>query len=127
LPKDFRISTGGGGNLPQVTLQGSQSAFYFSYIALSKDFLKKRLSVSLSGVYLPKSHINITTKGVNATTGATTFDQLTDVHLTKSTEFRFNISYRIGNMTAQVKKTQKTISNDDQKEKDNSSVGQSPM
>lgn len=127
LPKDFRISTGGGGNLPQVTLQGSQSAFYFSYIALSKDFLKKRLSVSLSGVYLPKSHIIITTKGVNSTTGATTFDQLTDVHLTKSTEFRFNISYRIGNMTAQVKKTQKTISNDDQKEKDNSSVGQSPM
>jgi outer membrane receptor protein involved in Fe transport len=127
LPKDFRISTGGGGSLPQITLQGSQSAFYFSYMALSKDFLKKRLNVSLSGVYLPKSHIIITTKGINSSTGATTFDQRTDVHLTKSTELRMNVSYRIGTMNAQVKKTKATISNDDQKMKDNSSLGESPM
>jgi len=108
-------------------LQGSQSAFYFSYMAISKDFLKKRLNVSLSGVYLPHSHIIITTKGINSTTGATTFDQRTDVHLTSNTELRLNISYRIGNMNAQVKKTKKTISNEDQKVKDNSSVGESPM
>jgi len=127
LPNDFRISTGGGENLPQVNLQGSQSAFYFSYMAISKDFLKKRLNVSLSGVYLPHSHIIITTKGINSTTGATTFDQRTDVHLTSNTELRLNISYRIGNMNAQVKKTKKTISNEDQKVKDNSSVGESPM
>lgn len=127
LPKDFRISTGGGGNLPQVNLQGSQSAFYFSYAAFSKDFLKKRLNVSLSGVYLPQSHIVVTTKGINSTTGATTFDQRTDVHLTKNTELRLNISYRIGNINAQVKKTKATISNDDQKDKQNSSMGQSPM
>ncbi|MBP1677242.1 MAG: putative TonB-dependent receptor [Bacteroidetes bacterium] len=127
LPKDFRISTGGGGNLPQITLQGSQSAFYFTYMALSKEFLKKRLTVALSAVYLPESHIILTTKGVNSTTGATTFDQRTDVHLTKNTEFRLNVSYRIGSMTAQVKKTKATISNDDQKMKENSSMGQSPM
>ena len=127
LPKDFRISTGGGGNLPQVNLQGSQSAFYFSYMAISKDFMKKRLNVSLSGVYLPQPHIIITTKGINSSTGAVTFDQRTDVHLTKNTEVRLNISYRIGNINAQVKKTKATISNDDQKEKDNSSMGQSPM
>lgn len=127
FPKDFRISTGGGGNLPQVNLQGSQSAFYFSYAAISKDFLKKRLNVSLSGVYLPQPHIIITTKGINSINGTTTFDQRTDVHLTKNTEVRLNISYRIGNINAQVKKTKATISNDDQKEKDNSSMGQSPM
>lgn len=126
LPKDFKISTGGGANLPQITLQGSQSAFYFSYMALSKEMLKKRLTVSVSGVYLPVSHIIIKTKGLS-TTGETTFDQKTDVNLTKNTEFRLNLSYRIGNMNAQVKKTKKTITNDDQKEKDNSSVGDSPM
>lgn len=127
LPKDFRISTGGGGNLPQVNLQGSQSAFYFSYMALSKDFLKKRFNVSVSGVYLPKSHIIVTTKGINSTTGTATFDQRTDVHLTESTELRLNLSYRIGNMNTKVKKTKSTISNDDQKVKDNSSMGESPM
>ena len=46
LPKDFRISTGAGGNLAQINLQGSQSGFMFSYMALSKDFFKKRLNVS---------------------------------------------------------------------------------
>ena len=127
LPKDFRISLGGGGNLPQINLQGSQSAFYFSYMALSKDFLKKRLNVSISGVYLPQSHIKIKTTGIDSETGATTFKQYTDVHLTSNTELRLNISYRLGNMSTQVKKTNKTISNDDQKEKSNSGVGESPM
>jgi Outer membrane receptor proteins, mostly Fe transport len=127
LPKDFRISTGGGGMLPQINLQGSQSAFFFSYLALSKDLLKKRLNLSLSGVYLPKSHIIIDTHVKDAKTNAPTFDQRTDVHLTKTTELRFNVSYRIGSMNAQVKKTKATISNDDQKAKDNSSAGQNPM
>jgi outer membrane receptor protein involved in Fe transport len=127
LPKDFRISTGGGGNLPQINLQGSQSAFYFSYMALSKDFLKKRLNVSLSGVFLPKPHIILTTNGFSGANNQPTFTQLTDVHLTKSYEFRLNVSYRIGSMNMQVKKTNKTISNDDQKVKDNSNVGDSPM
>lgn len=127
LPKDFRISTGGGGNLPQITLQGSQSAFYFSYMAISKDFLKKRLNVSLSGVYLPNSHIVITTKGVDAKTGNPTFNQKTDVHLTKSTELRFNVSYRLGSMNMQTKKLKKTISNDDQKERSTSGFGETPM
>ncbi len=127
LPKDFRISTGGGGNLPQITLQGSQSAFYFSYMALSKDFLKKRLNVSLSGVYLPNSHIVITTKGVDANTGNPTFNQKTDVHLTKSTELRFNVSYRLGSMNMQTKKSKKTINNDDQKERSTSGFGETPI
>lgn len=127
LPKDFRISTGGGGNLPQINLQGGQSAFYFSYAALSKDFLQKRLNVSVSGVYLPIPHIYLTTKGINTLTGAATFDQKTDVHLTKNTELRFNVSYRIGAMNMQAKKTKKTITNDDQKEKENNTMGESPI
>jgi len=38
-----------------------------------------------------------------------------------------NVSYRIGAMNTQVKKTKKTISNDDQKMRDNSTLGESPM
>lgn len=127
LPKDYRISAGAGGNLPQVNLQGSQSAFYFSYMAISKALLNKRLNVSLSGVWLPKPHIILNTEGVNRTTGELTFRQLTDVHLTKSTELRLNISYRIGNVNAQVRTTRKTIDNDDQKMRETKSLGDAPM
>ena len=127
LPKDFRISTGAGGNLPQVQLQGSQSAFYFSYAALSKDFLKKRLNVSVSGVYLPKPEIIMTTNGINSTNQQPTFIQRTHVQLARITEIRLNVSYRLGSMNTEVKKTKKTISNDDQKKRDNSTLGESPM
>jgi len=127
LPKDFRISAGGGAMLPQVNLQGSQSSFFYSYLALSKDLLKKRLTLSMSGVLLPKQHIIITGKGYDSTTGALTYDQRTDVHIYPPCELRFNVSYRIGNMSAQVKKPKTTISNDDQKAKENDSTGQSPM
>lgn len=127
LPKEIRLSAGGGGNLPRITLQGSQSAFYFSYMALSKDFLKKRLNVSASGVYLPKPHIVITTNGYSGANNTPTFTQLTDVDLSQNLEFRLNVSYRLGDLKAQVKKTKTTISNDDQKAVDNSGVGQSPM
>ncbi len=120
LPKDVKVSGGGGGNLSEVLLQGKQSSFYFTYLALSKDFFNKRLNVSVSGVYLPKTHLNIETTASN-------FTQNTDVHLTQSTQFRLNISYRIGDITAKVKKAKATIENDDQKTKSNSSVGQAPM
>jgi hypothetical protein len=127
LPKSFRISTGVGGNLPQVNLQGSQSAFYFSYAALSKELLKKRLNISLSAVYFPKPEISISTIAYNATTQQKTFEQYTRVHLAQFPELRMNVSYRIGAMNTQVKKTKKTISNDDQKMRDNSTLGESPM
>jgi outer membrane receptor protein involved in Fe transport len=127
LPKDLRISLGGGGSLPQIMLQGTQSAFYFSYMAITKEFFKKRLSLSLSGVYLPLSHIYLSTNGTNIVNGLPTFKQTTDVHLTSNAELRFNVSYRIGNMKTQVKKTNSTIENDDEKVKENSSMGQSPM
>ena len=127
LPKDFRISTGAGGNLSQINLQGSQSGFMFSYMAVSKDFLQKRLNVSLSGVYLPFPQIVLTTKGEDIGNGIPTFEQRTVVDITKNTELRMNISYRLGSMNMQVKKTKKTISNDDQKEKQNSNFGESPM
>jgi hypothetical protein len=49
------------------------------------------------------------------------------VDITKNAELRMNISYRLGSMNMQAKKTSKTISNDDQKEKQNTSFGESPM
>jgi len=52
-----------------VNLTSSQSAFYFSWAGLSKDFMKKKLTLSLNAVYLPKSHILVTTKGIDSQSG----------------------------------------------------------
>jgi hypothetical protein len=127
LPKDIRMSVGGGGMLPQINLQGSQSAFYYSFFSVSKDLLKKRFNISMSATWLPKTHITLDTKGTNSATNTKTFDQHTDIHIGQPLEFRFNVSYRIGSMNAQMKKTRATISNDDQKAKSSSSAGQNPM
>jgi outer membrane receptor protein involved in Fe transport len=108
FPKDYRLSIGGGSNLPQVNLQGSQSAFFFSYMAFSKDLLKKRLTLSLVGIALPKQHIYINTN-------ATYFDQETNVYIYPPCELRFNVSYRIGSLNAQVKKPKTTINDNDLK------------
>ncbi|MBB3186166.1 TonB-dependent receptor domain-containing protein [Microbacter margulisiae] len=108
FPADYRLSVGGGANLPQVNLQGSQSSFLFSYMALSKDLLKKRLTLSLVGIALPKQHIYLNTH-------ATYFNQYTDVHIYPPCELRFNVSYRIGSLNAQVKKPKVTINNNDLK------------
>ncbi|MBP1640375.1 MAG: putative TonB-dependent receptor [Bacteroidetes bacterium] len=127
LPKDMRMSVGGGGMLPQINLQGSQSAFYYSFFSISKDLLQKRFNISMSAVWLPKTHITMDTEGINSSDHTKSFDQHTDIRIGQPLEFRFNVSYRIGSMNAQVKKTRATISNDDQKAKENSSAGQSPM
>ncbi|WP_286084797.1 TonB-dependent receptor domain-containing protein, partial [Parabacteroides goldsteinii] len=47
LPKDFRINLNGGYFSPWIMLQGKQSPFYFAGLNVSKDFLKKKLSVSV--------------------------------------------------------------------------------
>lgn len=47
LPKDFRINLHGGYFSPWIQLQSKQSPFYFAGLNISKDFLKKKLSVSL--------------------------------------------------------------------------------
>lgn len=120
FPKDYRLSIGGGANLPQVSLQGSQSSFFFSYMAFSKDLLKKRLTLSLVGVALPKQHIYLNTN-------ATYFNQNTDVHIYPPCELRFNVSYRIGSLSTQVKKPKTTITNNDLKtQQPDTGVGSTP-
>jgi Outer membrane receptor proteins, mostly Fe transport len=127
LPKDMRLSVGGGGMLPQINLQGSQSAFYYSFFSISKDLLQKRFNISMSSVWLPKTHITMDTEGINSKDHTKSFNQHTDIRIGQPLEFRFNVSYRIGSMNTQVKKTRATISNDDQKAKESSSAGQNPM
>lgn len=109
LPKDFRINLNGGYFSPWVILQGKQSPFYFAGLNVSKDFLQKKLSVSLGA----NNPFWKTMKHEMTTTG----DDFKNVSTNwrSAREFRFSISYRFGTMKGQIKKVRRGISNDDSK------------
>lgn len=109
LPKDFRINLHGGYFSPWIQLQGKQSPFYFAGLNVSKDFLKKKLSVSVGA----NNPFWKTMKMENTTTGDGFHNISTNWR--SSREFRFSISYRFGTMKGQIKKVRRGISNDDSK------------
>ncbi len=109
LPKDFRINLHGGYFSPWIQLQGKQSPFYFAGLNVSKDFLKKKLSVSVGA----NNPFWKTMKMENTTTGDGFHNVSTNWR--SSREFRFSISYRFGTMKGQIKKVRRGISNDDSK------------
>ena len=109
LPLDFRISLHGGYFAPRIMLQGKSSSYYFTGLNVSKDFMKKKLTVSLScsdPFWKTKAQTTITEddnfyqKSINRYTGRS---------------FRINISWKFGDMKSQIKKIQRGISNDDMK------------
>jgi len=109
LPKDFRINLHGGYFSPWIQLQSKQSPFYFAGLNISKDFLKKKLSVSLGA----QNPFWKTMKMEMTTTGEGFRDVSTNWR--HSREFRLSVSYRFGTMKGQIKKVRRGISNDDSK------------
>ncbi len=109
LPKDFRINLNGGYYSGWVMLQGKQSAQYFSSVGLNKDFLKKKLTISL----LCSNPFNKTLKFKYSTSDEFFASSYTNYFRVR--EGRISISYRFGNMKEGIKKVQRGISNDDVK------------
>lgn len=109
LPKDFRINLNGGYFSPWIMLQGKQSPFYFAGLNVSKDFLKKKLSVSVgaNNPFWKTMKMEMTTNGEGFRNVSTNWRS--------AREFRFSISYRFGTMKGQIKKVRRGISNDDSK------------
>jgi Outer membrane receptor proteins, mostly Fe transport len=114
LPKDFRLTLNGGYFAPRVNLQGKSSAFYNTSIALNKDFLNKKLSVSISC-----SDPFWKNKEYTSRTTSQTFS-MKSINYVNTREVRINISYRFGNLNkTATKKTKQGISNDDVKTEEN--------
>lgn len=109
LPMDFRIDLNGGYFSPRVMLQGTSSAYYFTGITLNKDFLKKKLSVSVSC-----TDPFWKTKDFKSVTEDKYFIQKS-VFSRTARSFRFSVSYRFGDLKSAIKKVQRGISNDDMK------------
>ena len=109
LPKDFGINLNGGYFSPWIMLQGKQSPFYFAGLNVSKDFLKKKLSVSVgaNNPFWKTMKMEMTTNGEGFRNVSTNWRS--------AREFRFSVSYRFGTMKGQIKKVRRGISNDDSK------------
>ena len=117
LPLDFRINADGGYFSPWIQLQGKGSPFYFAGLRVSKDFLKKKLSVSVGAQnpFWKDMKMESTMSGEGFSYKSTNWRS--------AREFRISISYRFGDMKGSIKKVRRGISNDDSKAGGNSSGG----
>lgn len=109
LPLDFRIDLNGGYFSPWIQLQGKGSPFYFAGVGVNKDFLKKKLSVSLS--FQNPFWKNMKMEN---TTSSDKFYK-SDVNYRTMRMLYVSVSYRFGNLKDAIKKVKRGINNDDMK------------
>lgn len=109
LPMDFRIDVNGGYFSPWIQLQGKGSSFHFVGFRLNKDFLKKKLTVTLGceSPFWKTMKMEQTTEDRNFHMVSTNYRSMRD--------FRISVSYRFGTLKEAIKKVRRGISNDDVK------------
>jgi len=109
LPKEFRISWNGSYNSPYISLQGKGSPFYYYGLNLTKSMLKRKLNISLNAnSFIEK---NRTRKSYTET--ATFRNENTYIYPAR--RIGLSVSYTFGQMKEQIKKAQRSISNNDVK------------
>lgn len=110
LPWDLRFSLYGGGSTPYISLQGKGSSYSFYGFSLSRSFLKeKRLTVSINTSNLFNEYLTFKNE-----TQAATFRSWSE-NKNSQRSYGINVSWRFGELKAQVKKTSRSINNDDVK------------
>lgn len=110
LPWDLRFSVYGGGSTPYITLQGEGSSYFFYGLNLSRSFLKdKRLNISIFASNLFNKYQSYSSETVTETFCSWSNSQYA------SRRFGISVSWRFGELKTQVKKTVRSINNDDVK------------
>lgn len=110
LPWSLRFSVYGGGSTPYISLQGKSSSYYYYGLNLTRSFLKdKRLNISLFASNLFNKYVTFHSETVTDTFRSWSNNQ------SHSRRYGLSISWRFGELKAQVKKTARSINNDDVK------------
>ena len=109
LPKDWRISLNMFYQTPWISLQSTGDNYLSYSVNVAKSFLKKRLTISVYATNPFNKYKE--SKYTMATAG---FSQVS-WNKYQQQSFGLNISFRMGELKASVKKTARTISNDDVK------------
>lgn len=108
MPWKLRLNAYGGYGAGNITLQGKSTSWNYYGISISKKFMKEdRLVVSINAnQFLTK---------YNKYTTITETDNFRQESTFKSPQWRIGVSvtYRFGNLGENVKKTDKSINNDD--------------
>lgn len=108
LPKSLILSFNGGFSTSRIGLQGTRSGFNHYTLSLNKSFLKEdRLTISAFATnFLAKNIVFSSDKNtVNFLLDSKTYYPMRS--------FGVSVSYRIGELKAQVKKAARSIVNDD--------------
>ena len=110
LPWELRFSLYGGGSTPYISLQGKGSSYSYYGFGLSRSFLKeKRLTISANTSNLFNKYLTFKNETI-----ADTFRSWSESK-NQQRSFSLNISWRFGELKAQVKRTARSINNDDVK------------
>ena len=109
LPKDFRINVYGMYYSGWIMLQGKQSGQYNTGLGVNKDFLQKKLTVSLMCSNPFNEYLSMNSSMT------TEFFISNSKYKYPVREARISVSYRFGSMKEGIKKIQRGISNDDVK------------
>lgn len=109
FPHEIRVSLNLMGATPRTSLQGKYQGFTNYGLNVNKSFLNKRLTISAFANNIFSEY----RKG-KSTTEAANF-KITTNNEWPQRRFGISVSYRIGELKAQVKKAARTISNDDVK------------
>ena len=118
-PWELRLSFYGGGSTPYISLQGKGSSFYYYGVNLNRSFLKdKRLNISLFASNIFQKYNSYSNEVWTDTFRSWSKNSY------PSRRYGISISWRFGELKTQVKKTQRSITNDDVKSVgDNKSAG----
>ena len=107
LPRDFRIIASGQYMSGFVMLQGNQSGYYFASITANKDFLERKMTVSVSMANPFARYIILNATQTNE------FFSSSITQYAPMRQARLSVSYRFGNMTESIRRVQRGITNDD--------------
>ena len=109
LPKDLRFNAYGYYSSGYTMLQGKELSFYSMFFTVSKEFLNRKLTVSLRcfNPFIQYTTYKRTTKNEYFETKTSQF--------VPTREVRIMVAYRFGTMKEDIRKVQRTISNDDVK------------
>ncbi len=110
FPLKIRAGLNGGGSTPNIRLQGRSSGYYYYSLNVNYSFLKDdRLNISAYATNVFEQYRSYS----NLTTGENFISRSYNRY--PSRNYGINISYRIGELKATVKKASRSIENDDVK------------
>lgn len=103
----FTFSMNGGGGSGWVSLMGKSSSYFFYSMSVNKALLNDKLNIR---AYASNPFTKYRTNKNNQSTDTFVLHSRSQF---KSQRFGISVSYRFGEMKAQIKKTKKGINNDD--------------